>query len=130
MRKGINTLASYIQTEFDMDPFNQALFFFCGNSQDRFKLLYWDGEGFWLMYKRFENGKLNWPRKEHVLREMTFEQVNVVFGYKLPIFLQKSVLIMIKIVLQRKGFMQMYKTNFIMPLLEKLLRKSFTIVQI
>ena len=75
MRKGIDTLASYIQTEFDMDPFNQALFFFCGNGQDRFKLLYWDGEGFWLMYKRFENGKLNWPRKEHVLREMTFEQV-------------------------------------------------------
>ena len=31
MRKGIDTLASYIQTEFDMDPFNQALFFFCGN---------------------------------------------------------------------------------------------------
>ncbi|HGL8193658.1 TPA: IS66 family insertion sequence element accessory protein TnpB, partial [Streptococcus pneumoniae] len=26
--------------------------------KDRFKALYWDGQGFWLLYKRFENGKL------------------------------------------------------------------------
>ncbi|MDS3016925.1 IS66 family insertion sequence element accessory protein TnpB, partial [Streptococcus pneumoniae] len=24
----------------------------------RFKALYWDGQEFWLLYKRFENGKL------------------------------------------------------------------------
>ena len=29
----------------------------CGKS-DRFKALYWDGEGFWLLYNRFENGQL------------------------------------------------------------------------
>ncbi|MDS9117813.1 IS66 family insertion sequence element accessory protein TnpB, partial [Streptococcus pneumoniae] len=25
-----------------------------------FKALYWDGQGFWLLYKRFENGRLTW----------------------------------------------------------------------
>ncbi|WP_256903510.1 transposase, partial [Streptococcus pneumoniae] len=24
------------------------------------KALYWDGQGFWLLYKRFENGRLTW----------------------------------------------------------------------
>lgn len=76
MRKGIDTLASYIQAEFEMNPFNQALFFFCGNKQDRYKCLYWDKEGFWLLYKRFENGKLNWPREEHIIRELNNEQVD------------------------------------------------------
>ena len=75
MQKDIDTLASYIQTEFDMNPFNQSFFFFCGNSQNHFKLLYWYGDGFWLMYKRFEIGKLNWPRKEYIIREMSSEQV-------------------------------------------------------
>lgn len=61
------------------------------NSQDRFKLLYWDGEGFWLMYKRFENGKLNWPRKEHVLREMTFEQVEwLLKGFSIDLPIQQA----------------------------------------
>ncbi|HHV8187339.1 TPA: IS66 family insertion sequence element accessory protein TnpB [Streptococcus pneumoniae] len=27
-------------------------------AHDRFKALYWDGKGFWLLYKRFENRKL------------------------------------------------------------------------
>ncbi|WP_257640504.1 transposase, partial [Streptococcus pneumoniae] len=28
------------------------------------KALYWDGQGFWLLYKRFENGKLTWLSTE------------------------------------------------------------------
>ncbi|MGT2829351.1 IS66 family insertion sequence element accessory protein TnpB [Streptococcus hillyeri] len=40
------------------------VFLFCGGRKDRFKALYWDGQGFWLLYKRFENGKLTWPNTE------------------------------------------------------------------
>ncbi|WP_150534747.1 IS66 family insertion sequence element accessory protein TnpB, partial [Streptococcus pneumoniae] len=27
------------------------VFLFCGGRKDRFKVLYWDGQGFWLLYK-------------------------------------------------------------------------------
>ncbi|QGY97408.1 hypothetical protein E6A54_00140 [Lactobacillus johnsonii] len=28
------------------------MFLFCGSRNDRFKALYWDKQGFWLLYKR------------------------------------------------------------------------------
>lgn len=31
-------------------------------SRDRFKDLLWQGDGFLLLYKRFEKGRLQWPR--------------------------------------------------------------------
>ena len=62
LRKGIDSLAYLIQSQFDLDPFSKSVFLFCGGKSDRFKALYWDGEGLWLLYKRFENGQLTWPR--------------------------------------------------------------------
>ncbi|QIZ05333.1 IS66 family insertion sequence element accessory protein TnpB [Limosilactobacillus reuteri] len=50
--------------EFDPDQllglelYNNSLFLFCGGRNDRFKGLFWDGEGFIMLYKRFENGHL------------------------------------------------------------------------
>ncbi|WP_367950648.1 IS66 family insertion sequence element accessory protein TnpB [Enterococcus faecium] len=57
LRKGIDGLASLIQQEYQLELYEDAVFLFCGNRQDRFKLLYWDGDGFLLCYKRIENGK-------------------------------------------------------------------------
>ena len=49
MRRGIDTLASMVKDKFNLDPFSGQVFLFCGGSQDRFKALYWDGQGYWLM---------------------------------------------------------------------------------
>lgn len=59
MRKGIDSLAYLVKDKFNLDPFYGQVFLFFGGSQDRFKALYWDGQGYWLLYKRFENGKMN-----------------------------------------------------------------------
>ncbi|MBG9368267.1 IS66 family insertion sequence element accessory protein TnpB [Streptococcus mitis] len=75
MRQGIDSLAYLVKQEFELDPFSGQVFLFCGRRKDRFKALYWDGQGFWLLYKRFENGKLNWPSNEREVRELTSEQV-------------------------------------------------------
>ncbi|VRM73318.1 transposase, ISSmi4 [Streptococcus pneumoniae] len=60
MRQGIDSLAYVVKTHFELDSFSGQVFLFCGGRKDRFKVLYWDGQGFWLLYKRFENGKLTW----------------------------------------------------------------------
>lgn len=58
LRKGIDTLANLIADNFGMNLYDASLFLFCGRINDRFKALYWDGEGFILLYKRFDNGRL------------------------------------------------------------------------
>lgn len=58
MKLGIDSLAYLVKSQFDLDPFSGQVFLFCSGRKDRFKSLYWGGQGFWLLYKRFENGKL------------------------------------------------------------------------
>ena len=42
--------------------------------RDRFKALLWQGDGFLLLYKRFEKGRLQWPRTPDEVRELTPQQ--------------------------------------------------------
>ena len=75
MRRGIDSLAYIVKKNFHLDPFSGYVFLFCDSRRDRFKALYWDGQGFWLLYKRFEKGKLAWPNNEAEVRELSEEQV-------------------------------------------------------
>ncbi|HEM5083708.1 TPA: IS66 family insertion sequence element accessory protein TnpB [Streptococcus suis] len=76
MRQGIDSLAYLVKSQFNLDPFSDQVYLFCGGRKDRFKALYWDGQGFWLLYKRFENGKLTWPINEEEVKALTSEQVD------------------------------------------------------
>jgi transposase len=50
-----------VKESFSMDPFANALFVFCNRSRNRLKILEWDGDGFWLYFKRLERGHFRWP---------------------------------------------------------------------
>ncbi len=50
LRRGIDRLAGIVQSQFQLDPFQHALFLFCGRRKDRIKGLYWEGDGFALLY--------------------------------------------------------------------------------
>lgn len=56
MRQGIDALAYLVKSYCDLDPFS--------------------GQGFWLLYKRFENGKLTWPSNENEVKALSSEQVD------------------------------------------------------
>jgi len=75
LRKEIDGLATIIQDQFDLNPFSPALFLFCGTRKDRFKAIYWEGDGFVLLYKRYESGHLQWPRTAVEVRQLTNQQL-------------------------------------------------------
>lgn len=61
MRKGFDTLAALVKQFLKHDPLSGHLFLFVGRGQDRLKLLYWDGDGFAIWYKRLEEGTFRLP---------------------------------------------------------------------
>lgn len=75
LRKGIDGLGVIIGSKYNQNPFEKGtLFLFCGRRSDRIKGLLWMGNGFLLLYKRFENGSLSWPRTTEEAAELTEDQ--------------------------------------------------------
>lgn len=61
MRKGFDGLAAVAQTVLHENPVCGHVFVFRGRMGDRVKVLWWDGQGMCLFYKRFEKGSFVWP---------------------------------------------------------------------
>ena len=60
-RKGHDGLAALVKNELHKDPFTGTVFVFRSRSADRLKLLYWDGTGLVMAYKRLEEHTFTWP---------------------------------------------------------------------
>lgn len=61
LRKSIDGLAVIVKECFELDPFSPSLFVFCNRKRDKLKILQWEHNGFWLHYRRLEEGKFQWP---------------------------------------------------------------------
>ena len=75
MRKSIDGLAAIVQQNFKLNPFSQDVFMFCGRRKDRIKVLFWDGDGFSLLYKRLDNGKFRWPQSKNEAISISEQQL-------------------------------------------------------
>jgi transposase len=81
MRKQINGLAAIVEGSFKLNPFDGALFVFCNRNRDRVKILEWDGDGFWLYFKRLEKGHFPWPQPgEAPTMTLSGEELSVLLG--------------------------------------------------
>ena len=57
MRNGFDGLAGIVRNQLFKDPISGDVFIFINKKRTHIKLLYWDGDGFGLFYKRLEKGR-------------------------------------------------------------------------
>lgn len=62
MRKSIDGLSSIVEQCFKLSQFEDTMFVFHNRHCDKIKILYWDCNGFCLLYKRMEHGKFRFPQ--------------------------------------------------------------------
>jgi len=68
-RKGHDGLAALVQNHLHHKPFDGAVYVFRAKRTDRLKLIFWDGSGLVMAYKRLEQHQFKWPKvRDGVMR--------------------------------------------------------------
>ena len=62
MRKGFNGLQGLVSGVLQQDSLSGSLFLFVNRRRDKLKILYWDGDGLAIWYKRLEQGTFQLPQ--------------------------------------------------------------------
>ena len=67
---------SIIRDTYELDPFSNALYLFCGRRCDRIKAIHYEKDGFCMLYKRLnkDSGRFQWPRNSSEMRPLTRKQ--------------------------------------------------------
>ena len=54
-------LSALVVSEMELDPMSSSLFVFINRGRDKIKLLIWERNGFWVLYKRLVKQRFHWP---------------------------------------------------------------------
>lgn len=79
-RKGHDGLSTLVQNELLKSPFTGTVFVFRSKRADRLKLLYWDGTGLVMAYKRLEDHVFTWPAISNGLMTLNHAQFEALFS--------------------------------------------------
>lgn len=72
LRKGFEGLGAMVEQAFSMELTSGAYFAFLNRRKDRMKVLYWDGDGLVIWYKRLEKGQFCKPKSEAMINRREF----------------------------------------------------------
>lgn len=75
-RKQLDGLVLLIADHLKLNPASGQLFLFRNKGANKIKLLWWDRQGFWLCYKRLEQGRFIFPPAEDRVLELTRDQLS------------------------------------------------------
>lgn len=62
MRKSIDGLTYLVTGAMQHDPLDKTIYLFRNKSGDKFKAIFWDANGFIMLYKRLEKGRFIFPK--------------------------------------------------------------------
>ncbi len=79
-RKGHDGLAALVQSALKEDPFTGTVFVFRAKRADRLKILFWDGTGLVMAYKRLEETTFTWPAIKDGLMTLNRAQFEALFA--------------------------------------------------
>lgn len=90
MRKGFDGLSGMVEEHFTESLFSGSLFIFLNRRRDRVKILYWDGGGLALWYKRLERGTFRIPSgREDTAVELTSAELSMLLEGITPLRVDK-----------------------------------------
>jgi transposase len=78
MRRSFDSLAALVGEVIGQDPLSGHLFVFCNRPRNRVKILMWDRTGYWLFYKRLEEGTFRLPEYGASSLEMTAAELSLI----------------------------------------------------
>jgi transposase len=85
-RCGIDALAARCRKELEQNPMSGILFVFRNRRGTALKMLCFDGVGFWLVTRRYSQGKLRWwpQQAEAAVQPIAAQQLAVLLYQGLP----------------------------------------------
>jgi len=84
MRNGFDGLSGIVRNYLNQDPVTGDVFVFLNKPKTHIKLLYWDGDGFVIFYKRLEKGTFDFVKNDGVSRKLKREELLLILeGIKL-----------------------------------------------
>ena len=79
-RKGHDGLAALVQSHLRQKPFDGSIYVFRSKRADRLKLLFWDGSGLVMAYKRLEQSSFTWPNITDGIMRLDRPQFEALFA--------------------------------------------------
>jgi transposase len=78
--QGPRWIGALVKNELHKDPFTGTVFVFRSRKADRLKLIYWDGSGLVMAYKRLEEHTFTWPGIKDGLMTLGHAQFEALFA--------------------------------------------------